>query len=557
MVAVLYKRDGYDTGSKRLMGRQAAGEGFLKSLVQHGTADPLYCYATHRQEFAEFCDRIRPWMTRPRQVQWLPDSNPSLLAQAGVFYRPDAGVPELAWQRRFFDQRGYSICGLTHTIASKGALQMIGDLLIAPVQPWDALICTSSAVKTAVDQLFNHWADYLEQRLGSRPTPEVQLPVIPLGVDCSVFPEGQAAKDARDRLRQQFNIPPEDIVVLYMGRLIFYAKAHPVPMYLALEQAAQATQTKIHLIQAGWFEDQREENGFKESAQTFCPSVNALFLDGRQPDIRTHIWAASDIFISLADNIQETFGLTPIEAMASGLPVVVSDWNGYQDTIRHEVDGFRIPTLTPSPGMGMDLAARYYADSLNYSTYVGHASLRSSVDVNACAQALKTLIEQSELRQRLGENGRQRAKAVYDWPVVIAAYEELWQELNDRRTAAPMVASMPAGAPPHPLCDDPFRQFAHYPTAALTPDIVLQVTQQANPDFLAHLRNTWITHFGADERVSPEAIAAILEFLTQAGAQPVNAILQRFPDHSPNRLISTLLYLIKFNVLETTLRSPQ
>ena len=53
--------------------------------------------------------------------------------------------------------------------------------------------------------------------------------------------------------------------------------------------------------------------------------MNAIFLDGREPEIRINIWSAADIFISLSDNIQETFGLTPIEAMANGLPAIVSD----------------------------------------------------------------------------------------------------------------------------------------------------------------------------------------------------------------------------------------
>ena len=46
--------------------------------------------------------------------------------------------------------------------------------------------------------------------------------------------------------------------------------------------------------------------------------------------------------MSLSDNIQETFGLTPLEAMASGIPVIVSDWDGYRSTVRDNKDGFRI-----------------------------------------------------------------------------------------------------------------------------------------------------------------------------------------------------------------------
>ena len=546
-VAVLYKRDGYDTGSKRLMGRQAAGEGFLQGLMRYGTASTIYCYAAQQPEFAEFCARVQPWMRQPKDLKWIPESNPPQLAQAGIFYRPDAGVADLAWQRRYFDQRGYSLCGLTHTIASKGALQMIGDLLTAPVQPWDALICTSEAVKTAVDSLLNHWADYLADRLGARPTTPVQLPVIPLGVDCERF---QRNPEARDRLRHQLGIASEDLVVLYVGRLIFYAKAHPVPMYMALEQAAQAVSRKVHLIQAGWFEDEREEVGFKESARLFCPSVNVLFVDGRHPDIRQNIWSAADIFISLADNIQETFGLTPIEAMAAGLPVVVSDWNGYQETVRDRVDGFRIPTVTPPPGSGMEYAARYGIDALNYSTYIGHIAMMSAVEVNACAHALITLMTQPELRQKMGDSGRQRAQRVYDWKVVIAAYEALWTQLQEQRQAASTIAPVKVGAPPHPLWDDPFRQFAHYPTATLGPETVLQVSPLCTPEVLNQLQATWITSFGAEQRLAVPAIAQLVQRLAAEGPQSLQTIATWYADQHPVRLLATLGYLVKFNILE-------
>jgi hypothetical protein len=49
------------------------------------------------------------------------------------------------------------------------------------------------------------------------------------------------AVNSRRQLRQELGISPDDIVVLFVGRLTFSAKAHPVPMYLALEGAAQQT----------------------------------------------------------------------------------------------------------------------------------------------------------------------------------------------------------------------------------------------------------------------------------------------------------------------------
>jgi alpha-maltose-1-phosphate synthase len=548
-VAVFYKRDGFDTDGTRLLGRHAAGEGFLKAFIQHGTAETLYCYTSQRQEFTEFCDRIRPWLTRPRSVEWLSDSNPQLLSQAGIFYRPDAAVVDLAWQRRFLDQRGYSICGLTHTIASKETLKMIGDLLTAPVQPWDALICTSTAVKVGIDRLLDNWADYLAQRIGSRPETKIQLPVIPLGVNCDEFDLGENAASIRADLRQQLGIGAEDVVALYMGRLIFYAKAHPIPMYLALEQAAKSTQTKVHLIQAGWFENRQEEIAFHESTKRFCPSVNVIFVDGRQREIRTRIWSAADIFISLADNIQETFGLTPIEAMAAGLPVVVSEWNGYRDTVRHEVDGFLIQTITPPIGTGVDLAAQYFSNQLNYSTYVGQVSIVSAIDVNACAYALEQLITQPELRQRLGANGRHRARTVYDWKNIVSAYENLWEQLTEHRIAAQMVAPVKSTSPAHPLCDDPFRQFAHYPSAMLTNDLVIQISSQFTPELLTAIGQDNISNFGKDRRLSPEDITKILQELTERRSQSIGEIVNSYRDRSPSRVMTTLGYLLKFNII--------
>lgn len=547
--AIFYKADGFETRGKRLLGRQAAGEGFLKALVQYGTAESLFCYATSHNEFVEFCQRIQPWMKTQRKVEWLPVNNPQLLSQVGTVYRPDPVLSKQAWQRRFTDQRGYSICGVTHTIASLAVMEGIGDFLIAPLQPWDALICTSVAVKTAVEGLFNNWGDYIAQRTGGKPNIEFQLPIIPLGVDCDAFPQGSAAVSTRLRLRQALGIPQDEIVVLFVGRLCFYAKAHPVPMYLALEKAAQATKTKIHFVQAGWFEDEKEEASFKSSPQVFCPSVNCIFLDGRKPEIRSGIWSAADIFISLVDNIQETFGLTPIEAMAAGLPVIVSDWDGYQESVRHEIDGWKIPTLIPPPGSALDLAFAYLNESVNYSSYIAHTSMVTAVDIEAAANAIATLIKNPELRQRIGENGRQRARKIYDWKVVIAAYENLWQQLAEIRAKAPLSVPLKSGTPPYPLCEDPFSLFAHYPNVKLTNDLVFELGAMATPQGLSKLQKNWMTNFGAERRNTKATLNAVLEMFVQEGSQSLEAILNKHPHISPAELFRTLMYLLKFDIL--------
>ncbi|HIK55248.1 MAG TPA: glycosyltransferase family 4 protein [Synechococcales cyanobacterium M55_K2018_004] len=554
--AVLYQEDGYNTSGRRLMGRQAASEGFLKAISSDATDEPLYCYTPTQQSFQNFCQRVQPWLPPTRPLRWVPEEQPEGLSEPGVLYRPDPVLSQLAWQRRYRNERSYSLCGVTHTLASKETMAAMGDLLIAPVQPWDAVVCTSQTVKTTLEKALGEWADYLAQRIGSRPQIPLQLPVIPLGVDCDVFPAGAIAQTARQHLRQQLGIGAADLVVLFVGRLIFHAKAHPVPMYLAVERAAQQVKQKVHLVQAGWFEDNRQEAEFKGAAAQFCPTANHLFVDGRQPQVRQMIWAIADVFISLADNIQETFGLTPVEAMAAGLPVIVADWDGYQETVRHEVDGFRIPTLLPPPGCGLDFAARYQSDRLNYSTFVGHISLLTAIDVGACTAALIRLLTTPELRQKMGEHGRQRARAVYDWKVVFQAYKALWQELGDRRQHAIGLAPLTPGRLPHPLCDDPFRQLDHYPTRSLQAGDRLILGEMAAPDQLQTLRANWMVSFGADWRISEAGINALLESIAQAGSVTVAEVLHQFGQSVGQSdivaqvyLCRTLVYLIKFDVL--------
>ncbi|HKO93914.1 MAG TPA: glycosyltransferase family 4 protein, partial [Polyangiaceae bacterium] len=388
--AIHYVPDGYDTSGQRLLGRQAAGEGFLRGLIAHGSSPQLYCYTESKALLEDFVRRIQPWTRRELNVVWVPYRDSRGLAQAGTLYRPDLVLEDQAWHRRHRGQRDYSICGVTHTIASRRALDAIARLLLAPLQPWDALICTSRSVRMAVERVQASFAEYLAQRFaGGSAAPQLQLPIIPLGVDTAQFAPSPRSAAARAALRTELAIRPDDIVVLYVGRLIHYAKAHPVPMYLALEKAAQRTSRKLHLIQAGWFEQEGTiEQDYKDAAARLCPSVRSVILDGRMPQVRATVWAAADIFLSLSDNVQETFGITPIEAMAAGLPVVVSDWDGYRESVRDGVDGFTVPTLSPPPGAALDWSAAFGADLLNYSTFIANAAMVTAVDVDGAARAV-------------------------------------------------------------------------------------------------------------------------------------------------------------------------
>ncbi|MGI0479277.1 glycosyltransferase family 4 protein [Geminocystis sp. CENA526] len=548
ITAMYYKAEGYNTQGARLLGRQSAGEGFFKAYVKSHQEKTFYCYSDSEIEYKSFQESITSILQKPSIFQFIPRNQSYRLAEAGNLYIPGPNLGEFAWTRRFYDQRGYSICGITHTIANKEAVNHISNLLITPIQPWDALICTSNAVKRTVDKIFYDWKEYLGHRFNSKIDIELQLPIIPLGVEAEKFIPNS---DYRKSLREALNIDEEDIVVLFLGRLIFYAKAHPVPMYLALEKAVKKInhKGKIHLIQCGWFEDKREEKAFQESCKLFAPSINHVFLNGKHPEIRQKIWSCADIFISLADNIQETFGLTPIEAMAAGLPVIVSDWNGYQESVRHEIDGFRISTMIPPQNNSFDLAYNYHLDNINYSTYIAHACFSTVIDIDECAEALVKLIDNPNLRRKMGENGKQRVKEIYDWQNVIKSYDQLWASLAEIRNQKEMSVPVNKSIPFHPLSNDPFNLFGHYSTNYLLPENRLKLSEIFDDNYLNKIRSTWATNLGANYRLNNQIIDKIIQDLKNQGSLKVSYFLAVYGQENPEVLIRTLLYLLKFNIL--------
>ena len=556
-VAIYYHPEAYTTSGPKLMGRNAAGESFLRGFFAHSRASELWAQVetpAHGQHFAQAAAEARPGLA----VHTLTRAQLGALAQPGCVYYPGPGIGEHAWHRSLFGHARWSLCGITHTTSSDRAMDAIAEWVTAPVQPWDAVICTSTAVKANVERILQAQVDHLVQRLGVQRLVLPQLPVIPLGIHTGDF-----VFDAKTRAaaRKQLGAGKKTHVVLFMGRLSFHAKAHPLAMYQALEQAAQTLKPgeDIVLVECGWHANEYIAKAFAEAAAQFCPSVRVVTLDGREAAQRTTAWAAADVFCSLSDNIQETFGITPIEAMAAGLPVVVSDWDGYRDTVRDGVDGFRIATTLPQAGLAGDLATRHALGIDTYDMYCGYTCSLVAVDVDATGRAFAALFADADLRQRMGEAGRQRAREVYDWAAIIPQYESLWAQLAQLRAEhGPQLA---ATAPPWPARLDPTASFAGYATQSLTPATWLML---ARPDLdtaaqmarIASLRRLSMVDFAKLVLPSEDDTEALLRGLADGG-QTAETLLGALPAERRAAALRGLVWLMKLGVVGTTPPPPQ
>lgn len=536
-----YESEAFDVGHAKPMGRHFAGLGFLSAFARHA-ADPqitgLVRDSAAGQEFSNFVKDLNP-SAEPRVML---SAQQAGIAKVGCLFTPATISASQAWTRELFGARSWSLCGVNHTLSSDRMMSAITEWLTLPIQPWDAVICTSTVSRNVIVKLLERQADYLRQRVGATKFITPQLPVIPLGVDCNAQ-NGYASH--RDKARAALGLAADEVVVLFLGRLSFHAKANPAPMYLALERLAK--KHRLVLVECGWVANDLIAKAFEAARAKLCPSIRSIVLDGRQQEERTKAWAAADIFCSLSDNIQETFGLTPIEAMAAGLPVVVTDWDGYKDTVRNGVDGFTVPTLAAPAGAGVDLAVRYAMEIDSYDVYIGQASLGVAVDVGAAADAIDKLASDPDLRRRLGANGAARARKVYDWKVIVRAYENLWDQLGRIRQEEALSPAASTALTYRPARPDPYDLFASFPSSIISVDHQARREPDIDLDEVKERLQLKMLLVDTAAGIDSDFLTALwLGLGTEATA--VKSILAGRPQEESRRVIRSLLWLAKFGL---------
>ncbi len=464
-LVVGFDPDAFTTDGRPVFGRRVAGEGFLNAFLRAlpSEAEPI-CFSRSDDDLAAFRKMVQAARGEAggRLIRF---DAASRLQETGTLFWPSPYLCNEAWRRVRISPTGWSIIGITHSLASREILQELATFGLAPVRNFDALVCTSRAALAVVDDVLSAQEDYLRDRLGATRLERPQLPIIPLGVDTSAF---APSAERRERARATIGLKPDQVCIVSVGRINPRTKAHPVPLFVALKRLA-AVHPNVTLLVAGWFPDAQTAQAFFAAAGRLCPEVKIYLMQKPGEDEkRLALWAA-DIFISLADNLQETFGLAPVEAMAAGLPCVVADWDGYRDTVRHGVDGFRVPTYLRAVGSEQPADEAYLNGLLGYEDHVARLALQTVIDIGATVSALDALVSSTTLRSSMGAAARKRAAAHYDWSHVISAYTDLTRELARRRASEARLAPTI-----HPAHRNPLSIFRFHATSALDDAVLVQ-----------------------------------------------------------------------------------
>ena len=367
-----------------------------------------------------------------------------------VFHQGDPYIGSLAALRDSCAPEPFPITGRAHTLSTDGDLSRSRDLLLSPLKSCDAILCSSKAQMQVMKRLLAAASASITDQIGVAIPYKGSLGSLPLGMeikDSELLSTGEA--------REQLGYGNGPLLILCLGRVSASDKMDLHPLLLAMNELVEGHGiNNVQLVIAG------AGDAGDESVQSLLRQAYALNLEGRvrfelsiEDERKQQLLAACDLFVSLADNIQESFGLAPLEAMLHEKPVILSDWNGYRELVEDGISGFLINTLSADH----DDLTRHLGVLLASQAHLLQAQ-GTAVDIDQLTSVFCRLLEDPELAKQVGVRGRLRVQEHFSWVGIIEQYHQLVDTLGKEARQLSHSAVRPVGLPYHQV-------FGHYPSA--------------------------------------------------------------------------------------------
>jgi glycosyltransferase involved in cell wall biosynthesis len=225
--------------------------------------------------------------------------------------------------------------------------------------------------------------EYLRSLVSTRGNIEI----IPCGTDINHF-----GSITYQEARAKLGFSPEEKVIYYVGR--FDPRKGIETLVRAVHQSQLRGEVPIRLIIAGAYTPGQSDGDEKERISQIVEELGLSDITefpGRISDENLPVYfAAADVCV--VPSHYEPFGLVPIEAMASGTPVVGSAVGGLNFTVISEETGLLVPPK----------------------------------DEQAFAEAIDRILSDPQWRNQLGESARKRMESEFSWEGVASKLSDLY-----------------------------------------------------------------------------------------------------------------------------------
>jgi len=234
---------------------------------------------------------------------------------------------------------------------------------------------------------------------------------IPQGIDLEIY-----RKRSKEEIRYHLQIPSEAEVILCLA----HNNMDLIPLIRCFEELACKRANAMLIL--GW-----AELGHASQIKKFLSlkpiSEKILLMENLDRFVVPLLYSAADIFASPSDTLQQLTCSTVLEAMASELPVVVSDLLGYQDIVQNGKTGYMVPIVSMSSQTEIE---KYF--SLLPSKHVEFFISQSiAIDLEKMRFYLEQLLEDENLRKSMGRSARYFVSANHHWSRIIQQYEDLFK----------------------------------------------------------------------------------------------------------------------------------
>ncbi|NLF29964.1 MAG: glycosyltransferase [Planctomycetes bacterium] len=206
--------------------------------------------------------------------------------------------------------------------------------------------------------------------------------IIPNGVCCDLYDRPRR----RDWLAAQLGVAEPGLVCLQVGRF------HPVKDHATGLRAfarVRAAHPEARLVLVG---DGPQRPAIEDLVRAL-DLADAVHLLGERPDV-SDLLAAADVFV--LSSLSEAASLSILEAMSAALPVAATDVGGNREIVLDGRTGLLSPRANPC----------------------------------ALAASLGRLLADADLRRRMGQAGRRRARAMFDQARMHDDFVALYRQMT-------------------------------------------------------------------------------------------------------------------------------